>query len=236
MNTESRKHSRASNPAIRVGTALAASLTAVFLLMAHVSCTGGLSKTRPSNVAQNPSPISSPVATPGNIRTNDEVATYEGKYTNSIFGYAVIIPEGFTATGALKKQQPHGFLITLSSEHGASLTVDGSYNAPLWKSLDAVFKDVYHNLEGSAQSVELVEKRNVLLDGLPAVSFDARYVDNKTGAVRVRSEILGLRKCLQSDLEVIYTIALGTPENRFTEDNAVMQELVKSWTMLRECS
>jgi hypothetical protein len=158
-----------------------------------------------------------------------------GRYTNHGFGFSVLIPEGYKGIGSLPGTPQHGISIQLSKEDEASLSIDGDHNSLFLRSLDEVYKLELEDISENAKSVELLEKKNILLDKHPGIYFTVQYVDKETGKVRVISQVKSMRKCGGGESEVIYTLRLDTIETRAEEDSVLMKRILESWKMLDNC-
>jgi hypothetical protein len=207
-----------------------------------ISCTSIESASTNINKPENQiSPRSSP--TPQVLQTQSvedpapEIEpTYTGEYVNPTFGYKVMIPDGLKGKGSPEPQQQHGFVIELSPENKALLSVDGSYNALLWRSLDEAYNEEYKYRSKDATILEVKQKKKIGLDTHPAIWSIIRYADKKTGETRIESQILSMRNCSDEELaNIIYKIYLDTPESRFTQDRVAMEQLLRSWKLLEKC-
>ena len=162
--------------------------------------------------------------------------TYTGEYVNSRFGYRVVIPDGLKGKGSPRPQQQHGFVINLSDKDQAILSVDASYNALLWRSLDEAYNTLYSYIREDSKSLDIEKKEKLFLDMHPALWFTIQYVDKKSGAARVTSQIISMRDCPGEDAsQVLYTIEMNTLESRFEKDSMLMKQIFRSWKMLNKC-
>lgn len=159
---------------------------------------------------------------------------YKSEYRNEVFGFSVVIPDGLEGKGSAEPMPQHGFLITLSEEEEIIISIEGSYNAPLWSSLDEAFKAI-SSIDRPKDS-KLVGQGNSLLAGRPAKWFVIQYTSGKgIGSVRVKKQIITLRACPEPEVDVIYSLTLNTPETRFQEDNLILERLTQSWKDLEHC-
>lgn len=203
------------------------------LMVPGWSCSTSATRSVVAGNQQNSSSL--PAPSPAQEIETVEPRKYAGTYQNATFGFSVIIPEGLIGKGEPEPQPQHGFVIALSSEDRATLSVSGTYNALLWKSRDEVYDHYYRYASEGAKSVTLLDRSEDSMGTLHAIRFTVRYVDAKTDLPRIRSEIISLRKCPTPDVEVINTIVLDTPEHRFAQDKLVMDELLRSWKALETC-
>ena len=206
-----------------------------FLMLSVSACATSAERPTVATSQQNTEKTSLPAPSTQKSVGSEEPQQYTGNYLNPTFGFSVVIPQGLTGKGEPEPQPQHGFVIVLSSEDRATLSIAGNYNAALWNSLDEAYDHLYSYTSEGAKSVTLLEKRKDLMDTLPAIRFSIRYVKERTDVARIRSELISIRKCTTSDVQVINTIVLDTSEHRFQEDRLLMDNLLKTWKILETC-
>ena len=164
-----------------------------------------------------------------NLYRQEKKSIFTNEYENYNYKYKVSIPSGLQGISSPPPMPQHGFVVKLSPDENNELSVDGSYNASNWKSLEEAFLEEFNTKNTNYR--ELISKEYVLLDKHKAVSFTVKYEDSNNGKIRKLNEIISLRKCGNEDPEVVYIINLNTDENLFDKYYPVMEKIISSWRM-----
>ncbi|MDX6708991.1 MAG: hypothetical protein QOH96_7, partial [Blastocatellia bacterium] len=103
------------------------------------------------------------------------------------------------------------------------LSVDATYNALFWRSLNQATKSQLKYLwKDGAFNIELVNKTRTRLSGLPAVRLVLKY--DESGETMVKVLVIAFRK--QGD--IVYTLELTTTALRFDKDNESLSRLQRT--------
>lgn len=172
---------------------------------------------------------------PAQDRAESRETVHESTYTNRTFGYKVSIPNGLRGVSPPPPLPQHGFVITLSKEDDARLSLDGSFDPLLWDSLEGAYKSSLASVGRDAESVVVEDKKSARLGNYPALSFTIKYSKKGEGKRRALSQIISKRKCPGEDPEIVYTVTLDTSEDRFLHDRVILEQILESWQMLENC-
>ncbi len=179
---------------------------------------------------------------------------YRGKYANYEYGYSVLIPKGFVGISDPSPQPQHGFGITLSKQPEASITVNGNYSGFESGTLeDDMNRDLGYTQKKS-DGFEELKREQTTLQNLPAIRVTVRYksrpsIEALRGYLIERSKrqedqptppssetvveeiVMAIRteRVEGSNLEVLYTIRLMTPEYHYDTDKEVFEQVVRGW-------
>jgi hypothetical protein len=155
-----------------------------------------------------------------------------GRYSNYDYAFSVSVPNGITAFRNRAPFPNHGFGIDISKSQQSYLWIDASYNGLEWKSFDDAIKANLEFLrrEGAAE-VKLTEQSSTYLSRLRAVRFVAKY--NLSGKPMAQESILAFRREKNKE-EIVYSINLRTPTNRFERDRALVAEMQSTWRLQRQ--
>ena len=165
----------------------------------------------------------------------DCIPAFEGRYSNYDYAYSVQIPDGMIGFGSCLTN--HGFGINLADptsrlwlEQAKSgifprsyLSVDASYNALFWQSLNQAAKSNLEYLkEDGAFNIELVNKTRIRLSSLPAIRLVLKY--DESGETMVKVLVIAFRR--QGD--IVYTLDLTTTALRYDKDNESLSRLQRT--------
>ena len=108
-------------------------------------------------------------------QTRSDYLVVKNRYSNYDYAYSVRLPKGLTGLRSPSPFPNHGFVIELSDQPKASLSVDASYNAAEWRSFDEAIKahkDIFkHEVSGE---VRVIAQAPASLGGLRAIRFTMR--------------------------------------------------------------
>ena len=153
------------------------------------------------------------------------------RYSNYDYGYSVRVPKSMTGLRSPSPFPNHGFLIHLSDNPKASVSVDASYNAAEWRSLnDAITAhlDIFKRNVGG--EVSLVAQVPTTLGGLRAIRFTMKAGTSATNDPEVREVLLAFRKA-PGEVGIVYEIVLRTPASRYNKDKQLVIDLQKTWRL-----
>lgn len=158
-------------------------------------------------------------------QTKSDYIVIKNRYSNYDYAYSVRVPKGLTGLRSPSPFPNHGFVIELSDQPKASLSVDASYNAAEWNSFDDAIKahkDFFKREAGG--EVKLVTKAPTVLGGLSAIHFTMKR------DTEVREVLLAFRKAA-GEVGIVYEIVLTTPASRYNEDKHLIAELQRTWRL-----
>lgn len=149
-------------------------------------------------------------------------------YINYDYGYSVVIPKPLVGLRSPPPFPNHGFVINLSGQPLARITVDASYNAAEWNSLQEGLKahlDQFNR--DSSGEVKIVMQRPAVLGGLKAIHFSLRSTATESNEPMIRDVLLAFRK--DGGVGIVYEIALITSKLRYQKDKRSAAQLVRSF-------
>ena len=148
-------------------------------------------------------------------------------YTNYVYGYFIAIPHGLVAYSDQSPQPLHGAGIIIAENPDSYLSVDGSYNAAGWESLDEAAKVNLEWLKKDFPNARLHKQKPSHLGGLPALRTVIKY--ERDGVNRKNETIFAFRKYEQ--VGIAYTVSLDTTEERYAEDVVKFEAIINSWKL-----
>jgi hypothetical protein len=165
----------------------------------------------------------------------------QGLYSNHDYAYAVSIPQSFIGCRDQAPSPNHGFGIDLTDKScqwmkqarsgvypKSYLYVDASYNGLEWEApADAVQARVSYLKGKGITNILLESKKTTNLSNLSAASFIMRY--NSSGESMTEEMVIAFRK--EKDADIVYTLDLATPSERYSEDREVLTEIQKTWNL-----
>ncbi|MDT5263321.1 MAG: hypothetical protein QOC61_2325 [Acidobacteriota bacterium] len=190
-----------------------------------------------------PPVVAAPTATaksgcaPGESETVDDDTRVEDRYYNYNYGFSVDLPAGMVGFASAPPRPAHGFGINLVNPKvgwvysegfpKSYLYVDASYNSAFLESLDAAVKTDLRYIAEEGQAVTVLSRTKTRLGGLRAVRVVARYV--KDGEATVSDALIAFRK--DNGEDVVYTIALDTPQADYEKHRLVVNEMQKTFCL-----
>jgi hypothetical protein len=144
-----------------------------------------------------------------------------GRYVNQTYGYSVDIPRGLQAFASPTGQE-RGFVVLLSTEARAFVSVDAAYDV----FFDITPAGVHQrdlNTVSLHDAVLADESADARLAGEPARRSLMRLRCNDSSDPRVHEEIISVRN------REIYRLDLQTTPERSSADRTVLESMLKSW-------
>jgi len=129
------------------------------------------------------------------VQERSDYLVVKDRYSNYDYGYSVRIPKGITGLRSRSPFPNHGFLIQLSDDPKAEVSVDASYNAAEWRSFNDVIKahlDFFkRDVDGK---VSIVARVPATLGGLRAIRLTMKARTSALNDPEVREVIVAFRK------------------------------------------
>src|SRR5215467_7192744 len=100
---------------------------------------------------------------------------FQGKYSNPLFAYHIVVPTGLTGHITRPPAPDHGFGVDLEPASNAYIWVDGSYNALDYPSALSAIKESVKWLEKEHTLVGKPVFRHSKMASLPAQQLLVRY-------------------------------------------------------------
>src|SRR5262249_24836407 len=157
---------------------------------------------------------------------------FRGLYRNHKYGYAVLIPKGMRAIADDPPAPQHGIAIPVTNSSAEQISIDGSYNAMLWATIEEGMKEHVKWLSKDASSLRESNVQETTLGGLRALRKLTNYVDRATGEMMVQDLTLALRKD-NGEEQVVYTIELRTRNRNYKQQKVILDEVITSWRLER---
>lgn len=170
----------------------------------------------------------------GVIAQTDGTSDYiveKDRYSNYDYGYSVRIPKTMTVLRSRSPFPNHGFTIQLSRDPEASVSVDASYNAAEWRSLnDAIRAHLEAFRRSHGREASVVARVPTTLGGLRGIRFTMKAKTSATDDPEVQEVLVAFRKA-PGEVGVVYEIVLRTPTSRYNKDKQLVVDLQKSWRL-----
>ncbi|MFZ0819221.1 MAG: hypothetical protein WAM91_04075 [Candidatus Acidiferrales bacterium] len=160
--------------------------------------------------------------------TQGERREYKNLYENRAYGYSIVIPTNLVGYDDVNPLYQHGFGIALGAEPKSYIFVDGEPNSLEFASpSDAASRFLkYLRRDGSTvQSSKITESK---LGTLRAAFLVATYTCPGSTERYVRASMVAI----SPDKSNLYEVTLFAHSDRFEQDRAVLDALVKSWKHL----
>jgi hypothetical protein len=155
----------------------------------------------------------------------------EETYINYDYGYSVVIPRPLVGLRSPPPFPNHGFVINLSGDPLARITVDASYNAAEWNSFrEALYAHFDQFKRDSSGEVTLMMQRPAVLGGLKAIHFSLRSAASESNEPMIRDVVLAFRK-ETGGVGIVYEIALTTPALRYERDRRSTAQVLKAFRL-----
>ena len=160
----------------------------------------------------------------------DQSKSYAYRHSNSEYGYSVLIPKGLKTRTDPPPLPQHGFRISLSTEAGCFIWVDGSYNTFDWVNLQEAVDSHLEWLKQEGTDYVKIRESSVRLGRLQALRSIVRYKSSTTGKWMLQDLVLALRE-RKSEVGILYTCGLKTLESRYPKDKELFEKIIKSWEL-----
>jgi hypothetical protein len=148
---------------------------------------------------------------------------YKRQYTNLAYKYSVAIPNNLTAYDGRDEPRHNGFVLPLASE--SVIFVSGDPNSVGYNTAR----------EAAAREVEFLRQRGKKIESdtitdshlgtLDAVQLVVAYTCPGSADRRIKSSVMAL----SANKEFIYELVMYSPADRYENDRAVLDQIMKSW-------
>ena len=155
---------------------------------------------------------------------------YRGRYVNLAYKYSVRIPHGLTAYDGRDEPRHNGFVLPLGPESVIFASGDPNsveYNTPR----EAAVRDAEF-LRQQGKKIESQTITDSHLGTLDAVRLVVAYTCPGSADRRIESSVMAL----SANKEFIYELVMYSPADRYENDRAVLDQIMKSWKITRHGS
>lgn len=162
--------------------------------------------------------------------TQGERREYRGLYENKAYGYSVAIPTNLVGYDGVNPLYQQGFGILLGTEPKSYILLNGEPNSLEYaRPADAAvrFLEYLHKDGARVESSKITESQ---LGSLRAALLVATYVCPGSTERYERASLVAI----SPDKSKLYEVTLYARSDRFEQDRAVFEALVKSWKYLGE--
>lgn len=157
---------------------------------------------------------------------------YRGRYVNWAYQYSVQIPKGLTGYDGRREARHNGFALALGNASQSVIFVSADpnsleYNTPR----EAATRDI----DFSRQRGKEIESQTITdshLGTLDAVRLVVAYTCPGSADRRIESSVIAL----SANKEFIYELVMYSPADRYENDRAVLDQIMKSWKITRHGS
>lgn len=171
-------------------------------------------------------PIEQPRLPVQNFQISPQHVPHEGQYTNRQYGYSVTVPDGFKAYRDPAPAPQHGVAIPLDGT--GYVWVDGSYNAPVFNSVEQFRTYTLDMIKKHGEGLEIVRSSLDKLAGMTTARILVQYRNRESGTTVMEEQLLAIRP----DGQAIYTIGLISTEHKYKQHTAVLARLLKTWKLI----
>jgi hypothetical protein len=153
---------------------------------------------------------------------------YRGRYVNREYQYSVRVPKGLTAYDGRSEANHQGFGLALGEPPQSYIFVGGEHNSLEYDVSREAAKQKAEWLRKERKTVESETISESHLGPLGAVLLEAIYTCPGSTDRYMLSSVMAL----SSDKRFIYALELYSPANRYESDRAVLNRILKSWTVM----
>lgn len=152
-------------------------------------------------------------------------AEFTGQYTNHVYGYSVVIPQGLRGFSSPPPAPQHGFGVPIGNEPRSYLMVSGS-----WNSLE--YENVQRAADAEVESIRerhkvvSVDFRKARLDGLDARRVVIHYTCGTPPTEFVEDTTIAIAA------GKVLEVTLWTSQMKHREDERVLDAVLRSWKNL----
>ena len=174
--------------------------------------------------------VSAPEGQPESAENTNNLVTVKRRYVNNTYGFSVVVPQGFTGLRSPAPLPNHGFCISLTPMLEANISVDGSYNAFYWTSLEEALSQEIEFVQPKGAELLTTERNFTHLAKLPAIKAIVKYKTPATNEIRLQEITVALRNSAKKE-SVVYTILLETSVARYPQDSKTLAQLLQTWKL-----
>jgi len=160
--------------------------------------------------------------------------TYKGTYTNSAWGFAVEIPEGYVGGLYQDPTAPqHGIQVILKWKPRSTIQFSAYSNSledETGKALDAIGCSIFRltTVRKQAQNIESFELHKSKLGTHPALTYVIHYTCPDSSQIRVEETCLAI----PPERNIVYRITLETTQEEYDHNHVVLQRFISSWRLI----
>lgn len=160
--------------------------------------------------------------------TQGQRREYRGLYENKAYGYSVAIPANLVGYDGANPFYQQGFVILLGADPKSYIFVNGEPNSlEFARPADAAARFLEY-LQRNGSKVESSKITDSQLGALRAALLVATYTCPGSTERYVRASVVAI----SPDKSRLYEVTLHAHSDRFEQDRAVLDALVKSWKHL----
>ncbi len=153
------------------------------------------------------------------------MASHRGEYVNSVYEFAVSIPNGLIGQSSPPPAPSHGFGILLGPKGGGYLWVDGSWNSLEYQSSEMAARDISVYMKERGATVSQSKVNSWKLGKFPATRVTVWYRCPDSREVFINEEVVAV----SLDKSTIWKVGLDTRVERYDRDVKIFEAVLKSW-------
>lgn len=165
----------------------------------------------------------------------EPVYTYQGRYENGAWGYAVSIPKGYKGGLYQDPGAPqHGIMVILSWEPRATIRFEGEANSleeeSTGRPLDPFGHCIFslNTIRQYAKDIKSYEMHKAKLGSLDGYKYIVRYSCPDRSDIRVKETIVAV-----SGKSPVYRLTLETSEQRYKKDHIIFKQMLSTWRLIQ---